>query len=505
MRILGLGLAALMLSMTLCGGSAYAEDKDGKVLEHLTEGLKLRIEARMKRAALLADLGRKDEALRVYESVEGLYEEGIKELRAMLRGPAVARVEPRLGGGIAPRTRSEDERRLARVRPTAGTARPLRDPPSDWSAPRQAKAIDAAINAGLKWLATHQAEDGNWDAHAFSMWRNGSRNPQGRIGDDAGLAVYNPGVTALSLLAFFSAGHSHVESGPHQKVIAKGLKYLRGLQDREGCFGTRSLPNYIYNHAMCTLAMVQAYAQSDDERLKPSAQKALDFSAFARNPYLGWRYGVKPGDNDTSVTHWMLLGLHTAQSLNKDKLARGKDAPFVVDEGAFQGALAWVEKMTDPDFGSVGYIARGSSVARPRALVDAFPAEKSEAMTAAGISIRMMCGQTAKANALVLKGAERLRKLPPNWNPKDGSIDTYYWYLGTLAMFQVGGKHWRHWAEGLIDATLPRQVGAGSPPVHLGSWDPLGPWAADGGRVYSTALHIQMLAVLQAALSDSGN
>ena len=39
----------------------------------------------------------------------------------------------------------------------------------------------------------------------------------------------------------------------------------------------------------------------------------------------------------------------------------------------------------DPDYGRVGYISRGAGVARPRELVDRFPAEKSECMTAAGI------------------------------------------------------------------------------------------------------------------------
>jgi len=96
-------------------------------------------------------------------------------------------------------------------------------------------------------------------------------------------------------------------------------------------------------------------------------------------------------------------------------------------------------------------------------------------------------------------------KLPPTWNPKDGSIDTYYWYLGTLAMYQVGGKSWRHWAEGLIDATMPRQVMSGAVEDNKGSWDPLGPWAADGGRVYSTALNIQMLAVLKQAADSQGD
>ena len=69
-----------------------------------------------------------------------------------------------------------------------------------------------------------------------------------------------------------------------------------------------------------------------------------------------------------------------------------------------------------------------------------------------------------------------------------GSVDMYYWYWGTMAMFQMGGDSWGKWNEALKEAVVKHQHLKGSG-ARAGSWDPAGPWGAqDGGRVYSTAL-----------------
>ena len=47
--------------------------------------------------------------------------------------------------------------------------------------------------------------------------------------------------------------------------------------------------------------------------------------------------------------------------------------------------------------------------------------------------------RTRATSEIIQKGADALRRRCPVWNPNDGAIDMYYWYYGTLAMFQVGG------------------------------------------------------------------
>ena len=120
--------------------------------------------------------------------------------------------------------------------------------------------------------------------------------------------------------------------------------------------------------------------------------------------------------------------LKSARLINEDAVTRGKTAPLLIDEEAFTGIRSWLDKMTDPDYGRVGYLQRGTGPARPAALVDRFPADKSESMTAVGVLARIFMGEDPKKSDMIKKGAELCVKRLPTWNPADGSIDRYYWY-----------------------------------------------------------------------------
>jgi hypothetical protein len=148
--------------------------------------------------------------------------------------------------------------------------------------------------------------------------------------------------------------------------------------------------------------------------------------------------------------------------------------------------------MTDPETGRVGYHVRGGMPARPQDHIERFPAEKSEAITAAALSALLEMGEDP-SNAAVQKGALLCSRLPPVWNTEDGSIDMYYWFHATEAMARVGGAAWTAWRVNLEAALLPSQHAPGSG-ARTGSWDPVGPWGNDGGRVYSTAVMALALA-----------
>ena len=69
----------------------------------------------------------------------------------------------------------------------------------------------------------------------------------------------------------------------------------------------------------------------------------------------------------------------------------------------------------------------------------------------------------------------------------------YGWHFASLALRQCGGEAWRRFREALRTEVIPNQRNGG--PLN-GSWDPLGVWGEDGGRLYSTAL---VLLTLQAS------
>ncbi len=359
------------------------------------------------------------------------------------------------------------------------------------------REFEQALEDALRWLAAHQSPNGGWEADGFYRWCDGrpvtdrAKQPDGR-----GKQLYDAGVTGLALCAFLGAGYTNRGNHPFNKVVGRGLRFLKNIQDPEGCFGPRASQQYIYNHATAALAMVEAYGMTGSSIWRGSAQRALDFIALTRNPYMAWRYGIKPGDNDTSVTGWMMMALKSAQLINKDVAKRGKRGRgLVIDESAFDGIRTWLDKVTDPDYGQVGYITRGVGPARPLDLVDRFPADKSASMTAVGVLARIFLGEDPRKSRLVQKGADIMAKLPPTWNKADGSIDMYYWYYATLAMFQVGDRPWKVWRQAMQKSMVETQRKDTDYCQYKGSWDPVGPWGLDGGRVYSTAVMAMCLEI----------
>ncbi|MHC5010559.1 MAG: prenyltransferase/squalene oxidase repeat-containing protein [Planctomycetota bacterium] len=490
-RWIVVGVLAFSLgSGALLAGDDEASGEEGSRAEVVSQALaviRARIEARLEEAETLRQMGRQAEALEVLRSVERIHQEGMAWVDSLL--PRLGAEGAAGGGVIGLDGRPVPGIAIQPVPPVAADITPA--------------AVATAVEDALAWLAAHQSPNGGWEAAGFGKWCNGEPAAQGP--DGAGGAPYDPGVTGLALLAFLAHGHVPAGDDPHAETVARGLRYLKRIQDPEGCFGPRSTQHFVYNHAAAALAMVEAYAMTEDPQYRISAQKALDFVAMARNPYFAWRYGVRPGENDTSVTTWMVMVLSSARSVNDAAERAGQPTPLVIDESAFDGAMNWIEKMTDPDYGRVGYIQRGSSVARPQALLDRFPPEKSEAMTAAGILVRMLCGQDAATSEAIQKGASLCAALPPTWNPDDGSIDMVYWYYGTLALALVGGPRWEGWQNGILRAVVPMQRRDGDHCGYLGSWDPLGPWGPDGGRVYSTAMMALTLLPVAHRLEAAGS
>ena len=337
------------------------------------------------------------------------------------------------------------------------------------------KGIEQALRDGLEWLKNHQSPDGSWDCDGFSA-------NCGEIGstvcDGDGHAQHDVGVTGLALLAFLGEGNTTTE-GQYKKTVAAGIKWLKGQQDPDtGLLGEKSSHEFLYNHSLATLAVCEAYFASRSPLLKKTAQEAVNYIQRARNPYGAWRYDVPPiGDNDTSVTGWMIFAL-----------AAAAEAGLEVDEGAFDGALSWIDEVTDPATGRIGYDSFGSLSSRTVAN-EHYPREKGEAMTGVGMLCRIFIanhkGEDISKLDILEKHAELMKRTPPEWDPTGFGCDMYYWYYGTYAMFQMGGNHWRAWEKAMEKAVVESQRRDGD---EKGSWDPIGPWGYAGGRVYSTAL-----------------
>ncbi|MEN8150081.1 MAG: prenyltransferase/squalene oxidase repeat-containing protein [Planctomycetota bacterium] len=440
--VLILALFPVLLGVGPAVAAPKGADQLGEELAALTDA----INAQLKLLALYEDMGKADDVAATKKTLLDLLDK---------QREAGARLRELLGG--KPAAEPSDE-------PFVG-GRTSRIPPPDAKPLPPAGSVRDVIDRGLAWLAAHQHADGHWDC-------DGWMKPAGLgAGAGAGHAPFDAGVTGLALLAFLGDGQTH-KNGNHKATVKAGLRYLKQLQDPEGCFGLRTSQRFVYHHAICTLAMIEAYALTESPVFKRSAQLATDFIHKAQNPYLAWRYGVRPQDNDTSVTGWMVLALHAAKRAN-----------LRVSPEAFAGAMAWIDKATEPEYGRVGYTARGTGPARPQDVMDRYPADKSESLTAVGLVTRVHCGHGK--GELYEKGIALCLKRLPLWDEDAGTTDMYYWFWGTMALRQSGGAAWKAWRPAMAAALTANQRQAG--PL-AGSFDPIGPWGRNGGRIYSTAI-----------------
>ena len=337
------------------------------------------------------------------------------------------------------------------------------------------KGTEQAIKDGLEWLKNHQDEDGKWDCDEFMK-----HDPSGDKTDGAGDPNHDIGDTGLSLLAFLGDGHT-MTRGLYKDVVKRGIKWLADEQDREsGLFGQEIGHAFLYDHSIATLAMCETFYLDKSTLLKTKAQKAINYISRARNPYGVWRYEVPPnGDNDSSVTGWMVFAMKSAE-----------EGKLKIDGEAYTAAIQWFDEMTDPGTGRVGYTETGSPSSRVPGMNDQYPTEKGEALTSVALLCRFFLGQEPESNPVMKDHAELLLRTLPEWDPEGFGCDMYYWYYGSYAMYQMGDKYWKQWRKALESTVLSSQRKDGS---SKGSWDPVGPWGYAGGRVYSTATMVLCL------------
>lgn len=359
---------------------------------------------------------------------------------------------------------------------------------------RRAGASDAserAVEKALDWLARHQDADGRWnagtkkysdDTPAARETNHTMHCPAGDV--CAGECYYfeaDTAMTGLALLAYLGAGYTHTQSdGKYAAVVAKGLQYLLLAQRADGDLRGESRAVGMYCHAMASLALCEAYALSGDERLRKPAERAVDFLVKARaTDGLSWRYAPGSASGDTSLLGWAILVLKSAQSV-------GIDVPSSVRTGA----LGWLHIVAEgPN--------RGLAVYRPNEGpygIGGPPYEAGRNMTPTMTAEAWACRQflgVGGPGAASDEAAGYLLENPPDRE----HYNLYYWYYGTLAMFQRGGADWSRWNAMVRDELVAFQKTSGH---QAGSWDPKdsrGRYDARGGRIYCTALAAMTLEV----------
>jgi hypothetical protein len=337
-------------------------------------------------------------------------------------------------------------------------------PPLDSRTPRvRAKLLEdfggtvdteKAVAAGLAWLAKQQKGDGSW---AF----------------DGKETKETAAATGLALLAFLGAGESHKDAkAKYKATVQKGLDWLRKDLGANGKFRTGQT---MYSQGIASLALVDAYAQTFDGALKPSAQACVIFVQRAQAKDGSWGYKEGAPTGDLSIVGWQLQVLHAAK--------RGK---LVVDQKAVKAAVAFLDT-----------VAAGEAKDRYGYTTNA-GAQPGTALTAIGLWARANFDDWTADTPGMSAGAKGLLKARPPAN----QLNFYQLHYATMVLRGASEEQWREWNEGPKGADGTRTGGMREVLVKAqeangadaGSWKPDPVWMGQQcGRVGTTALAVMCL------------
>jgi prenyltransferase beta subunit len=317
------------------------------------------------------------------------------------------------------------------------------------------QGTEDAVAAGLKWLANNQRKDGSWSL----------------VGPytDGGVNENKPAASAMALLAFMGAGHTH-QSGEYKEVVRKGITFVVKLQNKEGFFADQSAGNQrTYAHAQCSIAVCELYGMTGDKELRDAAQKSIRYAEKSQGKNGGWRYQPREA-GDTSVTGWYVMALISARMAGLD-----------VDSEVLERVHQFLDS-----------VQRRAGSNRPDAEGERYAymsySAPTAAMTAEGMLCRLYLGWDTK-DPRIVEGAEFLVGNPIAME-KD-RVSYYYWYYATTTLHHIGGQAWTAWNQSMKEVLPKMQIASGR---ERGSW----PTEEDnhanaGGRLYATCFALYCL------------
>jgi hypothetical protein len=294
---------------------------------------------------------------------------------------------------------------------------------------------ETAVELALKWLAARQLNDGSWGAR---FRRATASNAQ------------YLSTSALATLAFLGAGYT-AQHGKHKKNVSKALDWLIENQKPGGAWTLNASQQQMHAQGIAALALCEAYMMQrgakGSDRLGAAAQKAVDFIVKSQCPYSAWGYNPYPGGGrqhhvENSVTIWNGMALKAAKTVG-----------LRVDGKALAGMVKWLD---DGQAAGGKYSYSGTYDGRGRTTGDG--GQGSPCMVASSMMMRFWTGtrpggrRTKESADLVLRGmrgclnfAERAAGPRGPAVARERRSGVYFMHHGTIAMFQMGGKHWEAW------------------------------------------------------------
>jgi len=339
---------------------------------------------------------------------------------------------------------------------------------------------ESAVDRALKWFIEHQLDDGSWDLNLVHCPKcKGKCSNKGmryvnKAGFDTGLrqeedpnnapSADRSAPTGLAILPFLGRGYTH-QDGPYQKQLEAGVMYLARLSAQNQGKIITDKAN-MYSQGIATMALSEAYAMTQDERLEAPAQLALDFLKKCQCSDGGWYYTPRQCPiGDTSIFGWQFMALKSGYMAN-----------LKVDPATIKNATKYLDSVEEDS--GVFYKYKAETPA----------GQKRPATTAIGLLSRMYSGWDHDHPSL-----ERGVAFLSQQQRETGGI--YFQYYATQVVHQYGGEAWQTWNANMKNYLLPIQATQGH---EAGSWhDKIGNCESKtyGGRLLCTSMATMMLEV----------
>ncbi len=291
------------------------------------------------------------------------------------------------------------------------------------------RATESSVIKALEWLKNHQNPDGSWGPDTVAM-------------------------TGLAILTYLAHGET-TGSKLYGHVVRKAIDYMCAHQNADGSWGNISGQPGVYEHAIATYAMSEAYGLCRIPDLKERMEKGAALIVNGQQPGGIWDYNYKKAERrDLSVSGWQVQALKAA-------FINGAETKSLHE--AIEKSVTGIKNMQGADSGKFGYNEAGKG---------------SDGLTGVGVLCLQLIGH-AKDKEVAL-GVKAMADYECDWkNPTKWPM--YSWYYVTQAKFQSGGGTWNSWNSKFAPVITKNQC-------EDGHWDSPEAGETKQGPVYSTCL-----------------
>ena len=245
------------------------------------------------------------------------------------------------------------------------------------------------------------------------------------------------GVATASLggLALMCGGHAPGQ-GPYGKAIDLCVEFvMKNVRDTGYiAMSDNGARENMYGHGFSMLFLSQAYGMTQKAEIGKKLRKAVELTCNTQNDQGGWRYRPQKSDADLSITVCQIMGLRGA-----------RDAGIDVPDEVRSKCIEYVKRSQNKN-GSFRYTLNGGHT--------------TFAMTAAGVTSLYSAG--IYEGEAVETGLKYLQKFKPTAATPGGGHYFYSNYYAVQAMWHAGGKHWDEWYPAIRDQLVKNQTDEGS-------------------------------------------